>query len=265
MSLLRAETAKLLAQPRLRAALAVCALAPVVLAVVLGASSGLPTDTLLGRQVRSSGLALPLFVLGFAGTWTLPLLASFVMGDLFAAEDGQRTWQLLLSRSRRRGEVFRAKLAVGAGTVLVLLLVAGLSCTAAGLALAGWRPLTSLSGDPLPPSRGLLLVAASWGSTIPPLLAFAALACLLAVLTGNGLVAVGGPLVAGLVLQLVALVGSLGRAANALPTTPFAAWHGLVRQSPYLGPLWQGALVSLAWAAVLLAPAWLVFARKDIT
>lgn len=264
MRLMKVEAVKLLAQPRLRAAAAVCALGPVVLAIVLGAGSGLPTDTLLGRQVRSSGLALPLFVLGFAGMWTLPLLASFVVGDLFAAEDGLRTWQLLLSRSRRRGEVFRAKLVVGAGAVLLLLAVAASSCTAAGVALGGWRPLTALSGDQLAPAHALVVVAASWLSTVPPLLVFCSLACLLAVLTGNALVAVGGPLVIGLVLQLVALVGSLGRAANALPTTPFAAWHGLVRSSAYDGPLWQGALVSLAWTAAFLVPAWLVFSRKDI-
>jgi ABC-2 type transport system permease protein len=65
-------------------------------------------------------------------------------------------------------------------------------------------------------------------------------------------------------MQLISLLGSLGEAANAMLTTPFTAWHGLVRESPFYGPLWQGALVSLVWAAVCLAVARRVLLNRDV-
>jgi ABC-2 type transport system permease protein len=71
--------------------------------------------------------------------------------------------------------------------------------------------------------------------------------------------------VLGLLMQLVALLGGLGSAANALLTTPFAAWHGLVREHPFYGPLWQGAVVSLVWALACLLPARHLLRTRDVT
>ena len=101
-AVLRWELRKLRAQVRVQALLLVCLLAPPLLAVLLSVQTGLPKDTLFGRHVRESGSALPLLVLGFAGTWALPLMTSLVAGDVFASEDGQRTWSALLTRSRTR-------------------------------------------------------------------------------------------------------------------------------------------------------------------
>ena len=65
-------------------------------------------------------------------------------------------------------------------------------------------------------------------------------------------------------MQLLALLGALGTSTNALLTTPFLAWRGLVREDAYYGPLWQGALVSLGWAVACLVPARLVLLRRDV-
>jgi ABC-2 type transport system permease protein len=265
MKVLRWELVRVRAQPRIRVAFALCLLGPPLLALVLGAQTGLPKDTLFGRYVKESGFALPLLILGFAGTWVLPLLTSVVAGDVFATEDGHRTWQALLTRSRTRAEVFAGKVMAAALTSVALLSVTTLSSLAAGLALAGDRPLPGLSGTPLGPGRATALVVASWASELPPLLGFAALAVLLSIWTRSSLAGVGGPLIVGLVMQLLALLGTLGSAANVLLTTPFAAWHGLVRADPYVGPLWQGALVSLAWAVACLVPARRLLLTRDIT
>ena len=109
------------------------------------------------------------------------------------------------------------------------------------------------------------MVLLSWASVLPPLLGFAALSVLLSVRTRSSLAGVGGPLLLGLLMQLLALLGALGTAANGLLTTPFAAWHGLVRDDPYYGPLWQGALVSLVWAVACLVPARRLMLSRDIT
>ena len=264
MSVVRTELVKLLAQVRVRAMLLVCLLGPVVVAFVLGQQTGLPKDTLFGRHVHESGYALPLVVLGFAGLWGFPLMTSLVAGDIFSAEDAHRTWPVLLTRSRTRAQVFAGKVIASAIVATTLLVIAAATSILAGIALSGSTPLVSLSGAELSASRSALLVALSWLTALPPLLAFTALACLLSVVSRSSVVGVGAPVVIGLVMQLISLLGPLGVAANVLPTTPFAAWHGLLREHPFYGPLWQGALVSLAWSVVCLVVARRVLLTRDV-
>ena len=265
MTVVRAELVKLVAQLRVRALLLVCLLGPVVVAFVLGQQAGLPKDTLFGRHVHESGYALPLVILGFAGIWGFPLLTSLVAGDIFSAEDAHRTWPSLLTRSRSRSEVFTGKVVASVLVAVTLLLVAAATSILAGIALSGSTRLVSLSGTELSAGRAALLVAASWLTVLPPLLSFTALAVLLSIVTRSSVVGVGGPVVAGLVMQLVSLLGGLGSAANILMTTPFSAWHGLVREHPFYGPLWQGAIVSLVWTVGFLTAARWVLLRRDIT
>lgn len=265
MKALRWELFKLRAQLRVRAAVVLCALAPFLLAAVLSSQSGLPKDTLFGRHVHESGFALPLVVLGFAATWVFPLLASLVAGDIFASEDGHGTWQAILTRSRSRSEIFTGKALASMVVALLLLVVTTVSSLLAGLALAGGRPLVSLSGSSLTPGQALGVVLLSWACAVPPLLGFTAVSWLLSVLSRSTLVGVGGPVLIGLVMQLLSLTGGWGRAANLLLTAPFSAWRGLARDDAYYGPLWQGAIVSLDWAVPCAVAARIAFLRRDLT
>ncbi len=264
MKVLPWELRKLQAQLRVRVALGVCVFGPMLLAVVLGAQTGVPRDTLFGRHVHESGFALPLLVLGFAGTWAFPLLASLVAGDIFASEDGHGTWSALLTRSRTRAEVFTGKVLAAALVALGLLAVTALSSAVSGLALAGDRPLASLSGTDLTPARAAVLVLLSWLCAVPALLGFTALACLLSLVSRSSLVGVGGPVVLGLLMQLLSLLAGVGGATGALLTTPFSSWHGLLRDAPFYGPVWQGALVSAVWALACLVPARRLLLRRDV-
>lgn len=265
MKVLPGELRKLRAQIRFRLALLICAVGPILLTVVLEAQSGLPKDTLFGRHVHDSGFALPLLVLGFAGTWAFPLLTSIVAGDIFSAEDGHGTWPSLLTRSRSRAEVFTGKVVAACLSALVLLSVAAASSLVAGVVLVGNDPLTGLSGAPIEPARATTLVLLSWACAVPPLLGFTALAVLLSIVSRSSVIGIGVPVVAGLVMQLLSLLGALGRGANALLTTPFASWHGLVRDDPFYGPIWQGVLVSLVWTVACFVPARIVLLRRDVT
>lgn len=265
MKVLPGELRKLKAQARVRVAFGVCLLGPWLLALVLAAQSGLPKDTLFGRHVHDSGYALPLLVLGFAGTWAFPLLTSLVAGDIFAAEDAQGTWSSLLTRSRTRAEVFTGKVLAATLVALSLLAVTALSSLLAGLATAGDRPLTGLSGVPLSSGRSFALVLAAWACAVPPLLGFTAVACLLSIVSRQSVVGVGGPVLLGLLMQLLAVVGGMGTAVGVLLTTPFASWHGLVRTDPFYGPLWQGALVSGGWTLACLLPARHLLLTRDVS
>jgi ABC-2 type transport system permease protein len=265
MSVARAELRKLSHQPRVWALALVCVLGPLLAAMALRMQSGLPKDTLFGRHVHESGYALPLVILGFAGLWGFPLLTSIVAGDIFASENGHGTWPAVLTRSRTRSQLFTGKVLAAGLVAIAALTVAAISSVLSGLALAGNSPLIGLSGTPLPPGRAAALVLLSWACALPPLLGFTALACLLSVVSRSSLVGVGAPVVLALVMQLVALLGGLGRATNALLTTPFAAWHGLLREHPFYGPLWQGTLVSLVWTVICLLLARHLLLRRDVT
>jgi ABC-2 type transport system permease protein len=265
MSVVRAELRKLAMQTRVRVLLLVCLLGPELFAVVLGVQSGLPKDTLFGRHVHESGYAMPLVILGFAAVWGFPLLTSLVAGDIFAAEDGHGTWPAVLTRSRTRAEIFTGKVLAACLVAVVLLTVTAATSLLAGLALAGNEPLIGLSGAQLSPGRAAILVLLSWATALPPILGFTGLACLLSVVSRSSVVGVGGPVVLGLLMQLLSLLGALGSASNALLTTPFAAWHGLVREHAFYAPLWQGSLVSLVWFAGCLLVARHVLLTRDIS
>jgi ABC-2 type transport system permease protein len=265
VSVVRAELRKLAAQTRVRVLLLACLLGPELFALVLGLQSGLPKDTLFGRHVHESGYALPLVILGFASIWVFPLLTSLVAGDIFAAEDGHGTWAAVLTRSRTRSQIFTGKVVTACIVAIGFTTVTALTSLLAGLALAGHEPLVGLSGAPLSPGRAALLVVVSWATVLPPLLGFTGLACLLSVVSRSSVVGVGGPVVLGLLMQLVSLLGALGSASNALLTTPFAAWHGLIREHAFYGPLWQGALVSLVWFLGCLLVARRVLLTRDVT
>jgi ABC-2 type transport system permease protein len=72
------ERRKLSAQLAIRLLALVCVVGPFLFAAILKVQSGSPTDTLYGIWVHSSGFALSLVLLAFAGSWGLPLIAGIV-------------------------------------------------------------------------------------------------------------------------------------------------------------------------------------------
>jgi ABC-2 type transport system permease protein len=256
------ELAKLREQLAIRVVLAVCLLGPLGFALLMRLQSAVPADTLFGRWARTSGFATSLTVLGFAGSWGLPLLAGIVAGDAFAGEDRHGTWKTLLTRSCTRAEIFVGK-AVSAATAAVLALVLlAASSVIAGLVLVSSDPLVGLSGQLVPRGRAAELVLASWTYTLLPTLAYVALALLLSVATRSGIAGVLGPAVVGLVMQLLSLLGSGEIVRALLLSTPFDAWHGLFTEPAHGSTVAQGATTSIAYTVVFLEAAWLLFRRR---
>lgn len=121
-----------------------------------------PADTLLGVWVHTSGFAVALVVLGFAGSWGFPVLAGVLAGDLFSSEDRYGTWKTILTRSCERKDLFAGKVLAASTFSVALVLVATLSSVVAGLLLTGDQPLVGLGGTVLGSARCLGLVLASW-------------------------------------------------------------------------------------------------------
>ena len=261
----RWETRKLRAQLRSKSLLLGALLAPIAVVVVVSAQSRPPKDTLFGRFATENGFAMALLVLGFASQWLLPLVTAIVAGDIFASEDQHGTWKTVLTRSVSRARLFWAKVLVALGFgLLALSLLAG-ATVVTSLLVVGREPLTGLSGQVVDPYAALVLVVAAWATMVPPLVAFTCLALLFSVWSRNAAVGIAGPVVLGLVMQLVGGLGGIEAIRPFLLTTPFEAWHGLLAAPRFTGPLVQGCVTSLVWSVACLATSFLVLRHRDIT
>jgi len=261
----RFELVKLLALWRIRAVLAACWLGPALLVAVVSRQSTLPTDTVFGRWMGSTGWAGSLVVLSFCCTWVLPLLTSLVAGHVFAAEDRLGTWQHLLMAVRSLPRVFAAKAL--ASLTVILLLVAGLaaSSVAGGLAATGNRVLVGLDGHLLQPDQAAGAVLLSWAVVLAPTLAFASVGLLASVAFGRSPTGLLLPAVLAFALQAVQLLPLPVAVRLSLPSYAFLAWRGLFTDPVQTAPLVVAVVVSLAWAAAAYALAYRLFLRRDFT
>jgi ABC-2 type transport system permease protein len=259
----RTEVHKLMAQLSTRMLMLVCAFGPFAFAAILKVQSGTPSDALFGVWVHSSGFAISLVILGFAGSWGFPIVAGVLAGDLFSSEDRYGTWKTILTRSCTREDVFAGKLlAVGTFAVGLTLMLAA-SGLIAGLVFVGPHALVNLSGVLTSPGRMLALTVDSWLVCLLPVLAYTSLAILFSVATRNGILGVLGPLLVALVTQLLDLIGKGVIVHQLLIGSAFDGWHGLFTTHPFFGPLFAGSAVSLVWIAVSLTVSWRLLRRRD--
>ncbi|MFJ2196595.1 ABC transporter permease [Streptomyces violaceusniger] len=261
----RFEFVKLVSQWRIRLLVLACWVVPALFVAGVSQQSTLPVDTLFGRWMLASGWAGPLVMLGFAGTWALPLLTSVVAGDVFASEDRLGTWRHLLVAVRSPRRIFVAK-AVASLTVL-LLLVAGLavSSTVGGLLVVGDQPLVGLDGHLLAPSDAAVSVLLSWVCVLAPTLALAALGFLGSVTLGRSPMGLLVPVFVSLAMAVAQMLPLPVAVRVALPSYAFISWNGLFTSPRQLGPLLIGIVVSLVWAVVATALAYVLFVRRDFT
>ena len=258
------ELTKLRTQTQVQITLGVCLLAPFALVAATKLQATLPEDTLFGRFVTTSGFAVPLLVLGFAGAWAFPALTSIVAGDIFASEDRLGTWPLLLTRLPGRATVFVGKTVAAFAFAVAVVTLLGVASTVAGTLLVGTQPLVGLSGTELGPADAFGAVALAWTSAVTPALGFTALAILVSVVTRSSAAGIGLPVLAGLIMQLYTLVSGPDVVRRALLGTAFGAWHGLLAEPRFTAPIVEGAAVSLVYLGVCLAIAYRIFARREI-
>jgi ABC-2 type transport system permease protein len=263
LTVYRAERRKLLAQVSTRVLALVCALAPLAFAVIVSGQSGVPSDSLLGVWVHSSGYAVSFVVLGFAGMVGFAIVAGLLAGDLFSSEDRYGTWKTVLTRSRTRADVFAGKALAAAVLSLVLLALIAVSSLVSGLLVTGDQSLVGLGGNLMSSSESLWLLLASWLLSVPPMLAFTSLAVLFSVATRNGIVGVLGPVLAGLIMQLLASVGTGTWVHLLLVSSAFDDWHGLLAAPKFYGPLIIGTCVCVVWVAGCLGASWALLRRRD--
>ncbi|HTX30192.1 MAG TPA: ABC transporter permease [Solirubrobacteraceae bacterium] len=259
----RAELQKLLAQLTTRLVALFAVIGPFAFAAVLKVQSGTPSDALFGAWVHSSGFAISLVILGFAGTWGFPIIAGVLVGDLFASEDRHGTWKTILTRSCTREDVFTGKLAAAGTVTIAASLLLAASSLLAGIALVGAQPLVNFSGVLSSSGHVLALTLVSWLYCLLPVLAYTSLAILFSVATRNGILGVLGPLIVALLTQLLDLIGKGVIVHTLLIGSAFDGWHGLFVNHPFFGPFLASGFVCLVWIAVCLGVSWRILRRRD--
>jgi ABC-2 type transport system permease protein len=257
------EMQKLSAQLVTRILAIVAALGPFAFAAVLRIQSGTPSDALFGVWVHTSGFAVSLVILGFAGSWGFPIIAGVLAGDLFSSEDRHGTWKTILTRACTREDIFAAKLLAASTWAVGLTALLAASSLIAGTVFAGAHSLVNLSGVETSAGRMLALTLVAWLTCVLPVLAYTSLAILFSVATRNGILGVLGPLLVALVTQLLALVGKGVIVHLALIGSAFDGFYGLFVTHPFFGPLVVSSLVSVLWIAATLTAAWLLLRRRD--
>jgi len=261
----RFELVKQLSQWRVRLLIGACWVAPAIFVAAVSQQSSLPVDTVFGRWMNATGWAGPLVMLGFAGSYALPLLTSLVAGDVFASEDRLGTWRHLLVAVRSYRRIFVAKALASLTVIFVLVAGMAVSSTVGGLVAAGNRPLVGLDGHLLAPGDAFAQTLLAWVCALAPTLALAGIGLLGSVALGRSPMGLLLPAVVALVLALAQLLPLPVAVRLALPTYAFISWEGLFTSPAQLGPLLVSIAIDLVWAIVATALAYVLFLRRDFT
>lgn len=258
------ELRKLRAQKRTYLGLGAAALVPLIFVIALLSSSGGPDEVPFGRYVKETGLAVPLVALLFSSVWLFALITSLVAGDIMSSEDNHGTLKTILTRSTERWQIFVAKLLAALSYVFAALVVFVTVGLVLGGIFWGFDPLISLSGTPIQPGRGMLLIGAAALAYLIPMSAVAAIAFLLSTITHNSAAAVVGTLILSFMMQLLAIISGLDFMAPYLLSEQFDAWQGLLRDPTDWAPITHAAWVSACYAAPAVLWAFLAFVRRDV-
>ena len=130
--------------------------------------------------------------------------------------------------------------------------------------MIGAQPIVGLSGTLLQAPDASARVALAWLSVLPPVLALTAVAVLVSIVTRSSAAGVGLPVLVALGMQLLALIDGPELPRRLLITSAFGAWHGLLADPRFYGPLFDAMLVSAGYAAAALFLAYRTLRRREI-
>jgi ABC-2 type transport system permease protein len=221
-------------------------------------------DNIFAAQITQSGLATPVLMLLFLSVFMLPLAASLVAGDIVAAEDGNGTLKMILTRSVNRGQVFAAKALAAITYATIAVFLSAAVATVAGIASWGFLSVRTFSGTIVSAPEALLLVFAANAIYLIPLLTVAAIGVLLSTATRNSAAAVVGTIGFVILLFIVAQIPGLEGIRPYLLSEQFQNWHGLLRTPTDWAPIAHSAWVCALYALPALFAGYLVFLRRDV-
>jgi ABC-2 type transport system permease protein len=140
----------------------------------------------------------------------------------------------------------------------------GAIAVVAGILVAGFHPITSLSGTTVSAPRGLGLVWASLLVYLIPILSIACIGLLFSTLFRNSGAAVVSTLMFSLLVQLIGILPGLGALHPYLLSTQFDAWQGFLRVPVDWTPILRAIWVCSLYGVPAMVAALIVFLRRDV-
>jgi ABC-2 type transport system permease protein len=195
----------------------------------------------------------------------LVVLVALFCGDTVAGEANWSSLRYLLTLPVPRARLLRQKLVVALALSLAVNVLLPAWSLAVGSMFFGTAPARSPLGDTLTQGESLTRLAIVVAFVCGQMLFVAGLAFLLSVSVDSPLGAVGGAVVFVIVSSILDSITALGGVRRYLPTHFQFAWLDALGPSVGWADMLRGTGVSLVYAAVFAAAAWLRFDRKDIT
>ncbi|PZG50977.1 ABC transporter permease [Spongiactinospora gelatinilytica] len=263
--LLGSELGLTFRRPRNLVMLAVLAVVPVVIGVVLAM---LGTDEVANDMivmVAGNGLALAFVSLYVLVPLLLPLTVGVVAGDAVAGEASMGTLRYLLTAPAGRTRLLAVKYVNAAVYGLAATAVVAVSALITGLVLFPMGPVTLLSGSTIPLSEGLLRILVVVGYVAAGMAAVAALALAFSTLTEAPIGAIAATAVILIVSQVLSAIPQLAPLDPYLLTSWLTDFDGVLRDPVNTGTMVQGLVVFLCYAVVFGSIAWARFGGRDVT
>ncbi len=262
----RVELRRQLLRMRTRVMLGFCAGLPLLLIVAfqLGDDGGGGSADLIGLATRGA-LNFLVFTLVMAVGFVLVVIVALCFGDTIASEASWSSLKYLLAIPVPRGRLLLTKAIVAAILAVTAILTLAVTAYVLGALRYGMAPMTTPFGDEIPQSTSFSRLALGLGYIVVSLSWVAGLALLLSVCTNAPLGAVGGAVMASIVVQILDAVTALGTLRNWLPGHFTGEWTRIMNPTINWDPLLSGVFSSLAYFLVFAVAAALVFRDKDIT
>jgi ABC-2 type transport system permease protein len=269
---LRVEFVRQLRRRRTQFAAGVLVLLPVAVALAFrfgsGPSGGGSADregSALVGLATTGGLNFALFCEFASVGFLLIVIVALFCGDTVASEANWSSLRYLLTVPVPRARLLRQKLIVALTLSLGANLLLPAWALAVGTMFFGTAPVRSPLFATFGYGESLARLALVVAFVCGQLLFVAGLAFLVSVCVDSPLGAVGGAVVFVIVSNILDSITALGGVRRYLPTHFQFSWLDALAANVVWGDLIRGTGLSLVYAAVFAAGAWLYFDRKDIT
>lgn len=264
----RVELARQLSQWKVRIALGVLAVLPVIVRIALlfgGPPSSRSGATDLTALAQVSGGTFAAFVLVLTGGFLATLVAALLFGDLIAGEASRSTLKYLLTVPVPRLRLLAVKVQVATVLLLVGLLALTLVSLLVGVLSYGPGGIQVPGGPRLGFGDSVLRLLGTTAAATAGLLWAAALGTLLTVVTDSPLAAAGGVVLGSILSRILDQIPALGDLRVVLPTHYSSAFQSFLEAPVDLAPVAASLLSGLIWSIVLGTFAAWRFTRKDVS
>jgi ABC-2 type transport system permease protein len=263
----RVEFAKQLLRPRTYLLLGIIGAFPALLTLLFrfgnpGEHAGAESFIALAPN---SGPNMAVAILEHVSDVILPFMGVLLAGSIVAEEASWGSLGYLLVRPVTRRRLLATKLLVVAVLILAGAAVTTLLAVVDGLIAFGWRPLETPSNTTLPAETALARMAIAAPYMAWSLAAIMSAGFLISSLSNSPLYGAAAAFGLAAISQILDSLSVIGEVRNILPTHYWKAWEDLFAIPSDWNVLLMGLAVQLPYVIVLLALAFWLFHRRDIS